>query len=239
VTERSRLRASVLVLGGALVLAACARAGQGSPAATDAPSASPTAVTTPAATASSPAASPTAEPTAGIPDAGLPYDAAGILDAMATSQRPAGVPAQLQRTEVAAAVAAELWTFDGEPWVALWAGGSCGPTHCTLEVGGTSSGALGEDLYLFDVDASTGEVTVLSAELRGLPQAVADELDGFARANWPQAQPPGPMVSARWLPPPDAGVYILNYRSGGEEGSPSVDARVDLVAGTVTLTQPG
>lgn len=174
-----------------------------------------------------------------LPQPGRPFDAAAVLEAMRTSRRPGGVPDQLQRQPVAASVAAELWTFDGRPWPEMTAGGSCGSSACTLEIGGTPTGAVGEDLYIFDVDPVSGAVELIAAELRGLPAALSEELDAYARARWPDAPLPGSLASVRWLPPPDTGAFVLSYRAGGEEGSPAVDARLDLRTGVIDLRQPG
>jgi hypothetical protein len=181
---------------------------------------------------------PSATPVAWLPTPGRPYDAAGVLSAMRLSPRPGGVPDQLERDDIAAAVAEQLWTGDGEPWNRMVAGGSCGTQTCTLEISGSVLGTDGEDLYLFSVEPAAGSVTLTSAELRAIPPAVVAQLDQFARARWPDAPIPGPLASARWLPPPDEGVFVLSYRSGGEEGSPAVDARVDVPNGTVRVSEP-
>jgi hypothetical protein len=233
-TSRSTRHVAALLAGG-LLLAGCG--GTDSSRATS--STVPVTSTTPAPTATASASQPAAGPTPVGPSAGQPYDAAAVLDAMAASHRPGGVPAQLQQASIAMAVADKLWTFDGLPWDTVSAGGSCGPDRCTLEIGGYTAGTVGEDLYIFEVEPEQADVTVLSAELRGLPTAFAQELDTFARAHWPDAAVPGPMASARWLPPPDEGVYVVSYRSGGEENSPAVDAVVDRNTGSVTLREPG
>jgi hypothetical protein len=178
--------------------------------------------------------SPTATPLVTL-SPGRPYDGLDVLEAMRGSRRPGGVPDQLEREPIVSAVAEQLWTIDGTRWAELVAGGSCGPQLCTLEMAGTLDGALGEDLYVFEVNQATAEVTLVSADLRGLDQELVDRLDAFARAHWPDAGPPGPLTSAHWQTPPDASVFVLSYRSGGEEGSPAVDAIVDAAAGTVEL----
>ncbi len=234
-----RLRALSLLMAGGLLLGACVGTdisasplpGSSSPSTAGSHSSTPS--PTPLASFAS------AVPTPPGPGAGLPYTADDVLQAMAASRRPGGVPEQLQREALAAAIAGELWTFEGNPWAAISVGGSCGPVHCTLEVGGATDGSPGEDLYIFDVVPDAGEVKVLAAELRGMPAGYAEELDAFARANWPDAPLPGPMASARWLPPPNEGIYVLSYRSGGEENSPAVDAVIDLGAGSVALREPG
>lgn len=178
--------------------------------------------------------SPTATPVITLAP-GRPYGALDVLEAMRGSRRPGGVPDQLEREPIVSAVADQLWTRDGSRWSEMVAGGSCGPQLCTLEIAGTLDGAVGEDLYIFEVNPGTGEAALQSADLRGLDQDIVDQLDAFARAHWPDAAPPGPLTSARWQPPPRASVFVLSYRSGGEEGSPAVDAILDAAAGTVEL----
>jgi hypothetical protein len=162
-----------------------------------------------------------------VPEPGRPYGAEDILVAMRESRRPDGVPDEIETDAIAAAVAEHIYTFDGEPWSAVVAGGSCGPETCTLEVGGTPDGALGEDLYAFSVTPSTGGVELGSADLRGLPADILVDLDAMARAGL--ADPPADLalLSASWLPPPDAGVFELAYRSGGEEGSCALNVTLD------------
>jgi hypothetical protein len=228
---------TVLVAALLLVLAACQPApGPSSPAGNESPS-GPSAEHSASPTAGPPTSSPTATPLVTL-SPGRPYGALDVLEAMRGSRRPGGVPDQLEREPIVGAVAEQLWTIDGTRWSEIVAGGSCGPQLCTLEIAGTLEGAVGEDLYVFEVNPGTAEVTVLSAELRGLDQELADRLDAFARAHWPGAGPPGLLTSARWQAPPRASVFVLSYRSGGEEGSPAVDAMVDAAAGTVELVAP-
>ena len=170
-----------------------------------------------------------------LPTPGRPYTADDVLSAMQGSRRPGGVPDELESPQIASAVALQLWTFDGQPWASLTAGGSCGPQRCTLELSGVPVGASAEDLYILNITTSTGEVSVDSAELRGLPASVLEDLGQFARAHWPDAPIPGPLVTGRWLPPPEFGAFVLSYRSGGEERSPALDVRVDVTTGAVDL----
>ena len=173
-----------------------------------------------------------------LPTPGRPYTADDVLSAMQSSRRPGGVPDELESPLIASAVAAQLWTFDGQPWVNLSAGGSCGPQRCTLEMSGVPVGASAEDLYILSITTATGDVAIDSAELRGLPASVLDDIGQFVLTHWPDAPIPGPLVTGRWLPPPEFGVFVLSYRSGGEEQSPAIDARVDLSTGAVELVSP-
>jgi hypothetical protein len=177
-------------------------------------------------------ASPSESPAIAV-DPGQPYDAAAILAAMRASQRPGGVPDQLETDAIAAAVAERVWTFDGTPWPAMSIGGSCGPSTCTLEVGGTPAGGLGEDLYVMEVTPATGSVEVVEASLHGLTQEIVDRLDRAARAAWRGNDLDElALASAGWTAPPDEGLFRLSYRSGGEEGSPGLDVLFDALAGT-------
>jgi hypothetical protein len=161
------------------------------------------------------------------PSPGRPFDADAILLAMRESRRPDGVPDELETDEIAAAVAEQIYTFDGAPWPEIVTSATCGPETCTLEVGGTPDGAVGEDLYTFDVTPATGAVDLVSADLRGLPSAMLDDLDLMVRRG---VDDPGSVVellSASWLPPPRDGRFVLAYRSGGEEGSCQLNVTLD------------
>jgi hypothetical protein len=150
---------------------------------------------------------------------------------MRDSRRPGGVPDQLETPAVAAAVADEIWTFDGSRWNEVVAGGSCGPETCTLEIAGTPEGAHGEDLYIFSV-VPGGEVRLVAAELRGLPASMVGPLDELAHGLVVDGTLDGLLLqSVRWRPPPDFGLFELSYRSGGEEGSCGVDLTIDAVSG--------
>jgi len=170
-----------------------------------------------------------------VADPGHPYDASQILEAMRSSRRPGGVPDQLETDAIAAAVADQVWTFDGTPWAVMSIGGSCGPATCTLEIGGTPAGAVGEDLYVLDVTPSSGSVEVVEASLRGLSQDVVDRLDREARAAWHGSDLGGlALTSVGWQVPPNASEFVLSYRSGGEEGTPGIDLVLDVTSGTAT-----
>ena len=201
-----------------------------------APPLSPT--PSPTARPSSPSVTPTTSPS-GEPSAspGRPYDAAAVLDAMRSSRRPGGVPAELQTTEIATAVARRLWTWDGSGWPELVIGGACGPESCSLDVAGSPEGA-GTDLYSFHIDPGTGRIITLSTDLHGYPPALDAQLRSVAEAKAARAIGKLSYTSARWLPPPDAGRYWAAYRSGGEEGLPGIDLLIDLAAGRVLRRQP-
>lgn len=196
----------------------------------------PTPTTSPTATGL-PIATPTPTPSEApgpvgieLPTVGAPFDAATILTAMRESRRPGGVPDQLETDAIGAAVAAAISTFDGLPWTTLAASGSCGPGSCTLELAGTRPDSHGDDLWIFDVRPGDGTVAVITAELRGLPNQLLPALDGLARSLLPAATLDGLLLtSARWLPPPAGGQFVLAYRGDGEEGSCILDLTLDAV----------
>jgi hypothetical protein len=163
---------------------------------------------------------------------GQPYDAAALLAAMRDSRRPGGVPDRLESAALAESVAAQIWTWDGEPWSIITVGGACARERCTLDVAGTRAGAAGADLYSFEV-LSDRKVSLVTTDLHAYDVALDRVLDHTAREATGVQLAGLTYVGASWLPPPDAGVYRLTYRSGGEEGSPGVDVLLDLVSGRV------
>jgi hypothetical protein len=209
-----RRRAGALVLAVALV--SCTEGG---------PTSSPLVVEPPQ---PSPAESPSL-----VPAAGQPYDAAAVLGAMRASTRPGGVPDEIETEPVAAAISEEVWTWAGTRWETVSVGGACGPSECTVELAGSPAGAAGADLYTFAVDPAGGTVTLESTDLHGYPAALDAVLDALAREAAGDELDELALVSARWLPPPDAGRYWLAYRTGGEEGAPGLDLLLDTVTGEV------
>lgn len=220
----NRLAAVALVL----TVAGCAGSVEVSPTATASPPPS-----SPAATAS-PVPSPTPEPTplVALPDPAHPFTADELLAAMRESRRPGGVPDTLETPAIAAAVAERLWTFGPGGWATSSVGGGCGPQVCSLEVGGTADGALGEDLYVFTIDPASGAVSLVDASLGGTPSDLVEALDAAARETWDGSLEGLGLASIAWQPPPDEGTFILTYRSGGEEGSPGVTLVLDVIEGT-------
>jgi hypothetical protein len=190
---------------------------------------------TPTATVS--ASQATAQPTPPGPLPARPYDGAAVLQAMRDSRRPGGVPAELQTAQIAAAVANELWTWDGEPWPDLVIGGSCGTTSCSLEVAGMPPDAAGADLYVLGVDPTGATVTVESTDLHGYPRQLEGQLKAIATEVAPDAIRGLRFASAQWMPTA-AGQYLLAYRSGGEEGSPGVDLLIDTTSRTLLEQHP-
>ncbi|HEX6473606.1 MAG TPA: hypothetical protein VF114_00790 [Candidatus Limnocylindria bacterium] len=167
------------------------------------------------------------------PAAGQPYDGATILRAMQASTRPGGVAGELQTDATAAAVADQIWTWDGRPWDTLAVGGACGGAECSLDVAGSTEGMAGADLYTFTVNLHGGNVMLEATDLHAYPAELDVELDAMARAAAGDALGELAFVSARWLPPPDEGRYWLAYRTGGEEGSPGLDLLLDAASGQV------
>jgi hypothetical protein len=185
-----------------------------------------TSISAATATATPSAGQPGATPTAAEPVPARPYDGAAVLQAMRNSRRPGGVPDQLQTEQIAAAVANQLWTWDGEPWPELVIGGSCGSSTCSLEVAGTPPDAAGADLYVLSVDPATATVSVDSSDLHGYPAQVDGQLKAIATQMAASAIRGLRFASAQWIPTAP-GRYLLAYRSGGEEGSPGVDLLID------------
>lgn len=176
---------------------------------------------------------------AALPEPGRPYDASDLLDAMRDSRRPGGVPPELQDADIAAQVADQLWTLDGEPWNGIAAGGSCTASACTLELSGSTDASEGEDVWRFGVDLATGVVGVESADLHAVPNETAAALDRVARALDGDGLLDGLLyTSVRWLPPPAEDRFRLAYRSGNEEDSCSVDLELDAGAGRITEVDP-
>jgi hypothetical protein len=231
--ERRILSSSIVVV---LLLAACAADPLASPSpAAGPPSPSPTAASSASVTANpSPTEAPTPDhaPPVALPEIGRPFDVTDILNAMRTSRRPGGVPLQLQTQAVAGQVAEAIWTYEGQPWETMSAGGSCGPTICSLEIAGTRPDAAGEDLWVFEI--AGGELEVVAAELRALPAALVASLDEVARSLEPLIGERGlALTNARWLTPAPDGRFRLSYRSGGEEGSCRVEVTIEVLEGTL------
>ena len=199
-----------------------------------APIASPTPTPTPPPTASAvppPTTTPSRSPT-GIepPSPDTPFDATTILTAMRDSRRPGGVPDQLETDAIATSLAAAIWTLDGRPWTTMAVSGSCGPKACSVELAGGRPDSHGDDVWIFDVRPADGLVAVTTTELRGLPNELVPALDGLARSLLPPSTLDGLLLtSARWLPPPDDGAFVLAYRGDGEEGSCVLDLTLDGV----------
>lgn len=177
-------------------------------------------------------ATPGPMPTVPLPEIGRPFDAADILDAMRTSRRPGGVPLQLQTQAVAEQVAGAIWTYEGQPWATMSAGGSCGPSICSLEIAGTRPDATAEDLWVFEIVG--GEVEVVAAELRALPAELVTSLDEVARSLEAQIDEHElALTNARWLTPASDGRFRLSYRSGGEERSCRMEVTIEVIEGAL------
>jgi hypothetical protein len=168
-------------------------------------------------------------------ESGHPYDAATILTAMRESRRPGGVPEAIETPAIAADIADAIWTFGGEPWSTMSIGGSCGPSTCTLDVGGNRLDALGEDVWAFSVEPATGQVSVIDSQLASVPRDVVALADQAVRSSSFGTEVAELLIgSVSWLPAPD-GRLVLAYRSGEEEGSCRRDMSVDMTSGGVEL----
>lgn len=182
---------------------------------------------------------PSASAPIALPEPGRPYDADDLLEAMRDSRRPGGVPAELQDAGIAAVLAEQLWTFDGEPWNAIAAGGTCDASACSLQLSGGTDAGGGEDVWVFRIDLASGAAEVVSADLHAVPDDTAAALDRWVRALDADGVLDGLLYTAvRWLPPPAADRVRLAYRSGDEEGSCSVDLELDARAGEITEVTP-
>jgi len=182
-----------------------------------------------------PSAVSSAEPSATLDlEPGQPYDAAAILAAMRTSPRPDGVPDELQTGAIATAIAAAIWTVDGEPWDAILIDASCGESSCLIEVAGTREGAAGDDVWTF-TRTSTGEAMVVvdAVQLHAIPDNVVADLDRRARSLLEADVDGMTLTAAAWRPPPNTDDFELSYRSGGEEGSCGVDLVLDTGRGEI------
>jgi hypothetical protein len=231
VTRRAGRRAGIVAA--ALLLAACAVDASPSASSAGRPSAA-------AASASAASESDAPSPSGTRASPGRPYEGDALLAAMRDSRRPGGVPDQLETDAVAAAVAAQLWTWDGEPWEILSVGGACGPDACSLDVAGSTDGTAGTDLYSFAVEPESGAVSLVGTDLHAHPTELEAEMDAAARAALDEAQLEGlALVGARWLPPPETDRYWLAYRSGGEEGAPMLEVLLDLASGEVLRIEDG
>jgi hypothetical protein len=164
-----------------------------------------------------------------------PFDADDILTAMRDSRRPGGVAEELQTEEIAAAVADTIWTIQGDRWDAISTSGACDAGQCSLELAGSAAGDAGEDVWVLSVDPATAEVAVVNADLHAIPVETADAIDRLARSvEGGEALDELLLTSVRWHAPPDGHVFALAYRSGGEEGSCSMDVRLDVVSGELS-----
>ena len=195
------------------------------------PPLTPVTTSTPASADPSPTPEPT--PLVALPDPAHPFTADELLAAMRDSRRPGGVPDALETPAIAAAVAERLWTFGPGGWATSSVGGGCGPQVCSLEIGGTADGALGEDLYVFTIDPARGAASLTDRSLGGTPEDLVEALDAAARDTWDGSLEGLGLASVAWQPPPDEGTFVLTYRSGGEEGSPGVTLLLDVIEGTV------
>lgn len=207
-----------ILLSAAVALAGCATAPPTRPPASDGPPGP-----------SSPPSAGGSGETGPLSQPGQPYTGEALLEAMRSSRRPGGVAPELQTAPVADALAELLWSVDGAPPDDMALSGTCGDTSCTLELVAVRDDADGEDIWRFSVDPETGAVTVVDAELGAVPGPVREALDRAAREGAPSALLDELfLASARWSPPPSAGVFELRYRSGDEEESCMVDLAFDV-----------
>lgn len=151
---------------------------------------------------------------------------------MRDSPRPDGVPDELKTDAIASAIADAIWTFDGRAWDRPVVAATCG-SICTVEVSGGRDDADGEDVWVFRIDPPSASVEVVATELRAVPRDVVERLDSLARRLGASEMADMLLTTVAWMPPPDADLFRLSYRSGGEEGSCSLELVVDARAGTL------
>lgn len=154
---------------------------------------------------------------------------------MRESSRPGGVPDAVERAALADAMARSIWTIDGSSWDTHSIGGSCGASTCIVDVAGAHAGWDGEDLWTLEVNLGSGNIQPLVSEVRSLPPSLVVSLDRMARslADLEDADSLF-LATARWLPPPaEGGLFVLSYRSGGEEGACAREITLDAVRGEI------
>lgn len=155
-----------------------------------------------------------------------------ILEA---SRRPDGIPGEAFAPDVLAALADTIWTFDGRPWQTADASGTCGSETCQLEVAGTRDGRAGDDLWVLQIDRGSGALAVTSAVLQSIPDDDVTAIDRLARdIITAGALDDAVLTGARWLPPPEAGHFILSYRSSEAAGGCGLEVVIDAIAPEVS-----
>jgi len=171
---------------------------------------------------------PTDAPGLALTDPGRPFDADAIRAILDASRRPDPVPAEAYAPAVLAALAEAIWTIDGRPWQTADAGGTCGERTCHLELAGTREGSLADDLWVVEIDRATMAVEVVSTVLGAVPAELGRELDGLARDIVPGSTlGDAVLTGVRWLAPPDAGQFVLGYRTAGGSNGCGIDVTLD------------
>lgn len=174
---------------------------------------------------------------------GTPYDAKDVLAVLGASG--SRVPAVLRSGPVAAAIgdalAARIWTYDGEPYRELTLSASCDDDglRCDIQAKGVPAFAMDRDaadFYTFSVEVGTG-VLMPAGEpaLRGHPSDLAPTLDAGARASLGDRLAGLSLLAVQWLPEPATDAYLLRYGTGDEEADQQVIVRYDRTADTAAV----
>lgn len=174
-----------------------------------------------------------------LPNPGRPYTSADILRVL-RAVPGSSLPAELDRSGVAEALAQAVWTFDGRPYLILAVEGSCGPRGCEFSVQGVPDTAdeAKLDHFIFNVDPTSFALTRVYLGLGAFPPEINPQLDAIVRAGvLPQRLEGLTYVSATWLPPPEFGRFQVTYDDGGLEGSRGLKVLVDVRVGSVILIE--
>jgi hypothetical protein len=152
---------------------------------------------------------------------------------------------------VAAAIAAELWTFDGEPYAdweveggCSWEEGLCDADSTTAWVYVTGwsphspvpsrePGSRG-DVYIWQIDLGAFALSDVEGSrgfLSGYPVEIDSELDRIARTALPALLEDLTFDGAAWVEPPDHGDFVATYRNS--ETFERRLVRIDLEEGAV------
>jgi hypothetical protein len=174
---------------------------------------------------------------------GTPYTADDLLEVLAASG--SRVPALLRTGPITAAIAdalaARLWTYDGEPYGELTLSASCDDDglRCDLQAKGVPAFAADRDaadFYTFSVEVGTGVLTPAGEPaLRGYPAELTPTLDAAARASLGDRLAGTSLLAAQWLAEPDTDAYLLRYGTGDEEADRQVIVRYDRAADTAEV----
>ena len=187
--------------------------------------------TTPKAPYTNPPPTPTLSPIATVAPTGhgRPYTpemmVAELMDV------PYNFPRELQTDFVAAALADQIWTYDGRPYRELNLVGDCyGSPRCDLRVIGLPAFASTRDQsdsHSFSIELPTRVVTrSYSGGLRGYPPELGPEVEALARSlDTAGRYADLPLRRVLWALPPPGDAYLVQFQRGSLE-----DAIVRCVA---------
>jgi len=161
--------------------------------------------------------------TPGADLAGRPYDGAAVLALMRAQGLPAIDPALLDEG-VAAAVADNLWTYDGQPYRRLIFEGRCEGAGCALGVTGLptfASDATFADAYRWMIEPGAAALRTEGGwpSLSGYPHELDPELEAEARALAGGDLDDLQLSSIRWLPDAEDRLFELQFDDGLDQAS--------------------